>query len=188
MKILLRFVLSIAALALLGWGFSGCLISGIFSINYVFEHDIHTSSQTSWGALDEERAFVKVDLNEESAYRDHRDKFKSVESVCLIMDVKENRNSQVSGEIWIAYDSLGSKAEVIDPNSGAKRIFSGIALQPNDTLHFGCGDIQEILENPDALEDAVKEGTFWVYGFGHEDEYDVTFYNIVLIINMAAGL
>jgi len=65
---------------------------------------------------------------------------------------------------------------------------SGIALGPNQERHFECGDIQDILVNLNAFEAAIKAGQFWVYGFGNEQTYDVTFSHIVLLVVLAAGL
>ena len=185
MKKYIKFIFPIVALAFLGWGCG--LISGIFTVDYAFKDDIHSSSSP---ALDEVFESVHVNLNDNDTYHDHQDKFKGVESVCLVMDVENHLEQNVSGEVWIGYEEFFSKQEVID--GGGIRIFSGIALGPAGTpagkRHFGCGDIQDILENPDAFEDAIEAGDFWVYGFGNEDTYDVTFSNIVLIINIAAGL
>ena len=175
MKRYVKFIFPIVALTFLVWGCG--LVSGIFTVDYEFEDDIHSSSSPT---LDEVFESVHVDLNENSTYRDHQDKLKGVESVCLIMDVENHLEQNVSGEVWIAYEEFFSKQEVID--GGGIRIFSGIALGPMEKRHFGCGDVQDILENPDAFEDAVQVGDFWVYGFGNEDTYDVTFSNIVRII------
>lgn len=181
MKKRLKFVFPVVALAFLVWGCG--LISGIFSIDYAFRDDIHSSSSP---ALDQVFESVFVDLNDNPTYRDHKRHLHGIESLCLIMDVENHLDQNVSGEIWIAYEEFGSKQEVID--GGGIRIFSGIALGPLEERHFGCGDVQDILENLDAFEDAVERGEFWVYGFGNEDTYDVTFSNIVLIINFAAGI
>jgi len=181
MKRRLPFILFIATAAFLAWGLSGCLISGVFTIDYAFHDDIHSSSSPTldaWG-----RGYV--DLTENATYNDHKDKLKGIESLCIVMDVENHLDQNVSGEIWIAYDSYDSKSEVMQHGT---RIFRGIALGPNEERHLGCGDIQDILENLDAFEDAVKVGRFWVYGFGNEDEYDVTFSHIVLIMAFAAGL
>ncbi|MFH1011515.1 MAG: hypothetical protein V1784_09825 [bacterium] len=183
MKKRLTFILLVAAVAFLVWGLGGCLVSGVFTIDHAFQHDIHTSNTPTLDAREWET--VHVDLTENETYRDHKDKLKGIESVCIVMDVKNNLDQNVSGEVWIAYDSLATKTEVM--NRGT-RIFSGIALGPYEERHFGCGDIQNILENLDAFEDAVKVGDFWVYGFGNEETYDVTFSHIVLIIIFAAGL
>lgn len=177
----LKYVFPFVALAFLSWGLSGCLVSGVFTLDYAFDHDISTSDSPSLDAWDK----VFVDLNDVDTYKDHKDNLKGIESVCIIMDVKNNLNQSVSGEIWIAYDDCNSKSEVMQKGT---RIFSGIALSPNQERHFECGDIQDILENLNAFEAAVKAGQFWVYGFGNEQTYDVTFSHIVLLVVLAAGL
>jgi hypothetical protein len=181
MKKHIRLIFPIVALAFLVLGCG--LISGIFS----FDHEIRDFRTSSPTALDEGRwDKVHVNLYDNPDYEDHRDKLKGVESVCLVMDVENHLEQSVSGEVWIAYKEFFSKEGVQD--SGGVRIFSGIALGPSEKRHFGCGDIETILENLDAFEDAVRVGDFWVYGFGNEDEYDVTFSHIVFIINLAVGL
>jgi hypothetical protein len=174
------FIPAILLLIFLG---GGCgLVSGVFTIDHPFEQDIHTSNVPT---LDSQWECVHVDLTENSTYRDHKDNIKGIESLCIVVDVKNNLSQNVSGEIWISYDECFNKAEVMQKGT---RIFSGIALGPNQERPFGCGDIQDILENLDAFEKAVKVGQFWVYGFGNEDTYDVTFSHIVLIMAIAAGL
>jgi hypothetical protein len=177
----LKSIFPLLAVAFLGWGFSGCLVSGIFTLDYPFDHDISTSSNPTLDSWDK----VFVDLNDIDTYKDHKGNLKGIETVCIIMDVKNNLNQNVSGEIWISYDEYGSKPEVMQHGT---RIFSGIALGPNEERHFECGDIQDILENLNAFEAAIKVGQFWVYGFGNEETYDVTFSHIVLLIALAAGL
>jgi hypothetical protein len=178
MKKWFKLVLPVLALAFLGWGCG--LISGIFTIDQPIE-DIHSSSTPTLDAWES----VHVDLNDNSTYRDHKDNIKGIESVCIVVDVKNNLDQNVSGEVWIAYDEYGSKEEVMQHGT---RVFHGLALGPYEERHFGCGDIEKILENLDAFEKAVKVGDFWVYGFGNEDTYDVTFSHIVLIMSFAAGL
>jgi len=181
----IKFIFPIVGLAFLMWGCG--LVSGIFTVDYEFEDDIHSSSSQ---ILDEVFESVHVNLNDNDTYHDHKDNLKGIESICLVMDVENHLEQNVSGEVWIAYEHFTTKQAVQD--SGGVRIFSGIALgpasSPTGKRHFGCGDVQDILENPDAFEDAVRVGDFWVYGFGNEDTYDVTFSHIVLILNIAAGL
>jgi len=181
MKKWLKYIFPLLAVAFLGWGLSGCLVSGIFTLDYPFNQDIHALPSSTLDSQDK----VFVDLNTIDTYKDHKDNLKGVESVCIIMDVKNNLNQNVSGEIWIAYEEYVTKTEVMQKGT---RIFSGIALGPNQERHFDCGDIQDILENLNAFEAAVKAGQFWVYGFGNEEDYDVTFSHIVLFVALAAGL
>ena len=181
MKRYIKFIFPIVGLAFLMWGCG--LVSGIFTVDYEFEEDIHSSSSET---LDEVFESVHVNLNDNDTYRDHKDNLKGIESICLVMDVENHLEQNVSGEVWIAYEHFTTKQAVQD--SGGVRIFSGIALGPLEKRHFGCGDVQDILENLDAFEHAVEVGDFWVYGFGNEETYHVNFSHIVLIINIAAGL
>ena len=178
-----KWLILLSAVALI---FSGCgLISGVFTIDQEFE-DIHSSSEEGhldvWGK-------VLIDLNDSQTYEDHKDKLKGIESACLSATVINHLNQNVSGEIWISYEEYNSKNEVMNAED-ATLIFSGIALGPNDTLRVTCADMADILtdEGLDALEEAVEVGQFWAYGFGNEDEYDVTFKHNVLIMAIAAGL
>ena len=86
---------------------------------------------------------------------------------------------------------LGPPSHTHDPHWSGRRktdFERKGALGPNESRHIGCGDIADIFENLDKLEEAVKIGQFWVYGFGNEDEYDVTFSHNVLVLAIAAGL
>ena len=165
--------------------FLGCgLVSGVFTIDQEFA-DIESSSGAThldvWGK-------VLIDLSDDQTYEDHKDKIKGIESVCLSATVKNNLNQNVSGEIWISFDEFDSKSALIA--GGGQRIFHGIALGPNEERHITCADIPDIFDDDGlaALEDAIEVGRFWAYGFGNEDEYDVTFKHNVLILAIAAGL
>ena len=181
MKKWLILVIPAVALTFLGCG----LVSGVFTIDQEFA-DIESSSDgvhlDTWGK-------VFIDLNDNSAYSDHSDKIKGIESVCLSATVKNNLNQNVSGEIWISYEEYDSKSEVMAAED-AHLIFSGIALGPNEERRITCADIPEIFDDDGlaALEDAIDVGRFWAYGFGNEDEYNVTFKHNVLILAVAAGL
>ncbi len=181
MKKWLILVIPAVALTFLGCG----LISGVFTIDQEFA-DIQSSSEEGhldvWGK-------VFIDLNDNQTYEDHKDKLKGIESACLSATVKNNKNLEVSGEIWIAFTEYFEKDSVTNAED-ATLIFSGIALGPNEERRITCADMADILNDGglDALEEAVEVGQFWVYGFGNEDVYDVTFKHNVLILAIAAGL
>ena len=179
MKKQLKIIFPIVALAFLGWGCG--LVSGVFTVDHEFDDFGSSSSAThldTWGV-------ASVDLNTNETYQDHKDKLKGIESVCLSATVTNRLNQPVSGEAWIAYQAYSNKADVM---ANGFRIFKGIALGPYESRHIGCGDIADIFENLDKLEEAVKIGQFWVYGFGNEETYDVTFSHNVLVLAIAAGL
>ncbi|MBU1937348.1 hypothetical protein KKG05_08105 [bacterium] len=180
MKKWLILVIPAVALTFLGCG----LISGVFTIDHEFDEIQSSSDGVHLDIWDK----VFVDLNDNSTYKDHKDKLKGIESACLSTTVKNNLNQNVSGEVWISYDEFDSKSALIA--GGGQRIFHGIALGPNEERRITCADMADILDDGglDVLEDAIEVGQFWVYGFGNEDEYNVTFKHNVLILAVAAGL
>lgn len=173
------FVYALAAIMFIG----GCgLVSGTVFIS----QDVEGGIESSVGSiLDDTFAGRVVDFRE----NDDWDKvdIDGVEDVCIRMTAENLLAQNVSGEVWITPGETvyATPAQV---RANGFRIFSGIALTPNQTRVFTCAETLELFENLDKLADAVKDGVFGAWAMGDQNVYHIRYTGVVFGMHVTGSI
>ena len=187
-------IVSAASLLTLLVMLAGCgLVSGTVFISQKVDGDIEAESgglaMRAEGAnvLDDQFGGAKVDLRDNSEWQDID--IDGIEDICVRMTVINLRNESVSGEVWVTIgeDSLYANLDSVQAHGGF-HIFHGLLVGPNDTLTFSCSETLELFDNLDLLVDAVKEGVFWVWGKGEQNDYHLKYEAIYLGLHVTGSI
>lgn len=153
----------------------GCLESG----TVVIVHDIEGFQATGSGM-----GSKAVDLNEEPAYADNRDRIRSIDAVSVAGQVGNLSDAPVSAQIWISDNQYTTPEEV---RAHATRIFTTPTVPARDTLEIEWADGLSMIENlPELREQIEGDGQFYVYGIV-SNSADI-WYDLSLVITVTAGL
>ena len=155
----------------------GC---GIATGTFSFVVEIDGTIASNQASLEWEH----IDLTIIEYYNDHKDKIKSVDQVAMVGSIANN-GPDVSGEIWLAYDTTYSTPAEVRANS--TRIFVSSVIPSGDTLIVNWSDGLAFIENFAAVQDAIELGDFVLYGLGDNSIFDVEM-DIDIIVTITAGL
>jgi hypothetical protein len=172
-------LLAVSALVLF---LPGCpLISGTLRI----ERDFAQGLQQSTGQ-DVKELFV--DLNENSDFKDNKDKIKSVDEVGFVFRAQNNLGNTAHGVIYISKTQIRPlTAAAIQSSPSAVRILQGLVLQPGYTnLDYDGSLALEVHQN--VLHELVKGGTFYLYGIADESNFSITIDKLTAIVVLTVEL
>lgn len=191
-------IICTALVVLTGLMLSSCgLTSGTVFISQEVSGEIESNSASS-STLDETFGHVIVNFTDNSDWQDYE--IEGIEDGCIVMDVWNQLDATVSGEVWITMDTLqtGYTSIAQIEAAGGFRIFSGIALpagspslNPNvdpPTKHFTCAETFALLENVDQLVSAMQQGYFVAWGLANEDTFHFTWSGIVFGAHVTGSL
>jgi hypothetical protein len=94
-------------------------------------------------------------------------------------------DDEAKGELWLAMESLGETPTIAAIQAGATQIVGNANLGTGETRTINFEESQAYIMNLDAIEEAVQEGTFYLYGItskGSQVEY--TDLNVVITVNV----
>ncbi len=174
---------AVAAIALC---LPGCsLVSGTLRIERDFPEGLQQSQ-------DEFVAELFVDLNKNSDFKDNKDKIKSVDEVGFVFRAQNNRDtvpdSTAHGMIYISKTPIRPlTAEAIQASPSATRVLEGLVLQSGYTnIDYDASLALEV--NQSVLHDAVKDGTFYLYGIADESDFNITIDKLTAVVVVTAEL
>lgn len=154
-------ILSLAAVLALALG--GCLVTGQITLFQSIDAVTTTNLQVNP---------VRVNLNEEEDYVEHKDKIKSVDEISVVAVIKNNRAAAADVEMYLSDDLLTSVADVKDPDK-ATLVFVAPTVPASGTLKIGWADGFRYMVNEKAVIDQVLgDGIFMLYAVA-EDEFDL---------------
>ncbi len=169
----------------------GCgFVSGTVFVSEEIEGDIVSDTRPGDmrgmpGSLDVNIEGREIDLNDNSDYQDIT--VEGIEDCCIRCHAVNHIDTPVSGEVWITMD-VNTPGTVADIQANGFRIFSGIALQPNEERDFTCQETLALLENVDQLSNAVSVGKFKVWGLGNESIYCFTLSNVYIGMHITGSI
>jgi hypothetical protein len=129
--------------------------------------------------------FIACDLSDNEDYQDHKDQIKSVEAFGFFVTVQNLGDDEAKGELWLSMESLGETPTIAAIQAGATQIVGNANLGTGETRTINFEESQAYIMNLDAIEEAVQEGTFYLYGItsmGSQVEY--TDLNVVITVNV----
>jgi hypothetical protein len=166
--------LPLSLLAIIG----GCfLVSG----QITFVHNFGDGTATADGTVYE----FGIDLTENKDYNDHKDKIKSVTAVGFEVKVQNGTAMAATAEGYLTLNPLADPSTVGDMQSGEVKIFSaaGNPVDPMSTRVIDFEESQEYMANFDAIQDAVRDGEFYVYITSAEGT-EVDYKDLTLVVTM----
>lgn len=166
-------------LVLLGIWMQGCLLSGTYVITYKVEDEIISTEKILNSA--------SVDLSDNDTWADHEEDIKYVDEVAFTFKVKNLISTDsTTGQLYIT--DIDTFTQVDDIRSNATLIVDGIELGPGETKHILWNQCFQYILNLDTLKKQVESGTFHLYGICRNTPFHVTFYDIVAVITVTAGI
>ncbi len=170
--------LPLPLLALIG----GCfMVSGQITFVHNFGDGLATQGQTV--------GMFGLDLNTIKDYRDHKDKIKSVEAVGFQVEVT-NRHATLpaTAEGYLSMEDL-EEPTVAEVQQQGVRIFSAAAdpVAPLTTRVIDFEESQAYMENFGAVQDAVRQGVFYVYLVA-ADGTEIEYKSLTLVVTINAEL
>lgn len=158
--------LAVSVLALL---VTGCfLVSGTLRI----EHDFKQGPQHSTGQNVKELA---VNLNDNSDFKDNKDKIKSVDEVGFVFQAINNLAFGATGQIYASKTPV-TPLTAAAVRAGATLVLTGLTLNagPGVATNVTYDESLSHEVNQSTLAALVKEGTFYLYGIASEADFDIT--------------
>ncbi|MFH1276787.1 MAG: hypothetical protein ABIK65_00180 [Candidatus Eisenbacteria bacterium] len=147
-------------LLLLALGAGCMLISGQITIVQKFDDDTDVSDQKIYA--------LSVDLNENSDYKDHKDKIKSLEAIGFVVKVWNHGNLEGKGQGYLSLvpiDILGMEPEDIADHPDTYLILDiKDPIPPGGFRDITFEDSQKYITNFDMIEEAIKEGSIYFFG------------------------
>jgi len=170
--------IAIAALPFLLAG-AGCdLISGQITIVENFGSGIGTVD----GTINQ----IAVDLTDNEDYEEHGDKIQSVEAFGFVVEVQNLTGGEATGEGYLSLTNLGLSPSVETLDSLATKIFSNmdlpLAIGEIRTVTFE--ESQDYVLGLDAIEEAVEDGTFYLYGVTSVPGVKVQYLDFTVIVTV----
>ena len=149
----ITFTAVIAVIALIGI-FSGCIVSGTFTLNYLVED---LSSGTSI-------QFAAVDITDEEEWEDHGDDIDQIEHVGFELWYS---NTEVLGPVDFSMyvddwgtDTLDTSEDI---DSLATVIIDGLVIQQGLNQHTTFGESLLLIQNLETLKSLAQTGRFHFY-------------------------
>jgi hypothetical protein len=174
----LLLALPLSLLALMG----GCfMVSGQITFVHNFGDGLATQGQTV--------GVFGLDLNTIKDYKDHKDKIKSVEAVGFQVEVKNLHSTlAATAEGYLSTEDLGNPT-VAEVQEQGVRIFSAAAdpVAPLTTRVIDFEESQAYMENFGTVQDAVRQGVFYVYLVAAEGT-QIEYKNLTLVVTINAEL
>jgi len=160
----------------------GCsLVSGTLRIEYDFPEGPQQSDSTSVAEL-------KVELNDNQDFKDNKDKIKNVDEVGFVFRARNLLGKTAQGVIYLSKTPIRPlKPATIRLSPLATRVVQGVALQSGYTsIDYDASLALEV--NQSVLHDAVKDGTFYLYGIADEADFDITIDELTAVVVVTAEL
>jgi hypothetical protein len=181
----LRVVLPNAALlALLVCGCT--LIAGTFTLTLELDDPTTVTSASSVEGTD-------IDLNNESDYRDNKDKLKDVTDVAVLGRFTNNSSSATTVEVWIIPTPPGTPYTTeaqVEAAPGAKPLWGPFTLAGNETKVIGWDESAALINKAgldELLAQAKGDGVFSAYALGGGG-YNFTITKGAVVVTISAGL
>ncbi len=172
----------LAALSLVLIGLGCTLVSGQITLVENYGSDI--------GSVDGTVNRIAVDLTDNEDYNDHKDEIKSVEAFGFVVEVENLTGGEATGEGYLSLTDLGltPSAELLD--SVATKIFSNVALPlaAGETRTVTFEESQDYVQGLDAIDAAVKEGVFYLYGVTSVPSVRVSYIDFTAIMTLNVEL
>ncbi len=171
---------------------SGCgLVSGTMFVSQGVDGEIMTDTRPAAvrggnNHLDVEMEGVVVDLTDNSDYGDID--VNGIEAGCVNTHAINHLDTPVSGEVWITLDTTLVTGDPAVVMANGFRVFSGLALLPNEERDFTCEQTLDLIENLDQFADAVAIGYFKAWGLGDQTIYCFTLTNIYIAVGVTGSL
>ena len=177
-----RGALGALALTVLALSLHGCsLVSATLRI----ERDFTQGPQQSTGQDVKELA---VDLNENSDFKDNKDKITSIDEVGFVFRARNLLGNSAHGVIYISKTPIRPlTAATIQSSPLATRILEGLVLQPGYTsIDYDASLALEL--NQKVLHETVLGGTFFLYGIADETDFNITIDKLTAVVVATAEL
>jgi hypothetical protein len=173
--------LALTTLALFLYGCS--LVSGTLRI----EHDFREGPQQSTGQSVKE---LRVDLNDDSDFRDNQDKIKSVDEVGFVFQAINNTSVGATGQIWISRNSITPLTARGIREGGATLVVDGLVLAAGPGVSTDITYDESLAHevNQDVLHELVKGGVFSLYGIASGSDFDITIQKNTAVITVTVEL
>jgi hypothetical protein len=179
-----RSYIIIAALAL-GLVTAGCVLtSGQIRISFDLDN-FTTSTQTQVSRED-------IDLNDESEYKDNKDKLKDLTDLAVLGQITNTGASDINVELWMT-PALTTHADVasLKADGTALRVWGPFSLKVGETAKINW-DKSAALFNAAGkaalLKEAKGDGAFTIYAIADVGTYSFDVDHGVLVLVMDVGI
>ncbi|MBM3321527.1 MAG: hypothetical protein FJY73_12715 [Candidatus Eisenbacteria bacterium] len=157
---------------------AGCLVSGQLILVQVFGDGESSADKTVHR--------ISVDLNGNEDYDEHKDKLQSLEYFGFFVTVTNEGPGEAKGAMYLSLVDLGVSPSIATIKAQATPIIENANLGAGETRTITFEESQDYITNLDAIEEAVLEGVFYLYGItdlGTAVEYEN--FIVVASINVA---
>lgn len=160
MKNTIGITLTAALVVLIG----GCLLT-TGQTTFYRRIDIGATTNTTVTA-------VRVDLNEEEDYTDHKDEIKSVDAISVVAIIKNNLPAAAKMEIYISDDA--GLTTVDDVKSDGKLVFASPTVPASETLKIGWADgFKYMVDKQPVIDQILGDGVFVMYAIADETPFSL---------------
>jgi hypothetical protein len=136
----------------------------------------------------------EVNLNDESEYKDNKDKLKSLSDFAVLGKFVNNSGSPVDVEVWMTTDASSfTDKTAMEGSSKALKLWGPFTVPANGTRVVDWNDSAKLFTaagKAAILSEAKgpEDGDFTLYAVGNAGTYDFSVDNGVLVLVIDAGI